>query len=132
MSPLRASRPPTRVLVVARHFAMRRGLIHLLCTCADFQVNSEAHDEATALAAAARQPLDVMVLDWPLRDDSDGDFVMQLCQRAPSARILLLATFADDVLQDPVVRAAADCILLKCRADECLVDAIRALNGGEQ
>lgn len=131
MSPVGASHPRWPVLVVARHFAVRRGLQHLLATCADCQLIGEAHDEATALTTAARQQPDVIVLDWPLNDSCDGKVVSQLRQCVPSARILLLVTFGDAPWPDPGVHALADGVLPKSRAGECLVEAIRALRRRE-
>jgi two-component system, NarL family, response regulator NreC len=122
MSPASANHPRTRVLVVAGHFAVCRGLVHLLGACPDLHLAGEARDVPSALSQAAGQAPDVIVLDWPFVDQCDGEFVSRLRQCAPSAHIVFLVAFGVGTWWN-----LADAVLPKSYADEYLLDAVRAL-----
>jgi DNA-binding NarL/FixJ family response regulator len=121
-----------RILVVDDHPAIRRGLRHLLATCADMEVVGEAADGESALRAARRLVPDVVLLDVHLLNSSGFEVAARMCAAMPMVRIIMLASFDDSDEAGRAFASGAQGYLLKRDADRCLVEAIHAVVRGER
>jgi DNA-binding NarL/FixJ family response regulator len=121
-----------RVLVVADHEAIRRGLSHLMSVYADLIVIGEGADSATALSQTQSLEPDVVLLDQRLSDGSGFAAAAQIRRAMPSARIILMVdTDWVNTKEQACAPIAHACLLKRC-ADEYLVEMIRAVVQGEQ
>lgn len=126
-----------RVALVDDQALFRAGVRMLVESQPDLEVAGEASDGAAAVALAARERLDVMLMDirMPLQDgiaateqilaaaDRDG--------RTPP-RILVLTTFDLDENAARAIRAGASGFVLKDADPEFLLAAIRTVHQGNQ
>ena len=120
-----------RLLVVDDHPVVRQGLRTFLETRADFEVVGEAGDGESAVAEAARLQPDVILMDLVMPGVDGLEAIGRIRAADPSARILVLTSFAsaDQVL--PALRAGAAGYLLKDAAPAEVEAAIRAVHRGE-
>ena len=119
------------VLLVDDHAVVREGLRSLLEVQDGIEVVGEAVDgEAAVREAEARRP-DVVLMDlvMPRRDGVGA--MRELRRRLPSARVIVLTSFADDDRLLPAVRAGAAGYLLKDADPQEVVRAVRAAHRGE-
>ena len=122
---------PVRLLVVDDHPVVRQGLRTFLETRSGFEVVGEAGDGETAVAEAARLQPDVILMDLVMPGVGGLEAIGRIRAADPSARILVLTSFAsaDQVL--PALRAGAAGYLLKDAAPAEVEAAIRAVHRGE-
>lgn len=119
------------VLLVDDHAVVREGLRSLLEVQDGIEVVGEAVDgEAAVREAEARRP-DVVLMDlvMPRRDGVGA--MRELRRRLPSARVIVLTSFADDDRLLPAIRAGAAGYLLKDADPQEVVRAVRAAHRGE-
>ena len=120
-----------RVLVVDDHPVVRQGLRAFLESRPGIVVVGEAGDGATAVREAERLRPDVVLMDLVM-PGLDGPAAIRAIRRgAPSARILVLTSFASDDQVVPAVQAGAAGYLLKDVEPAELETAIRTLHQGE-
>lgn len=113
-----------RVLIVDDHEIVREGLQTLLAEDADFEVVGMAGDGTAAVSLAATENPDVILMDL-LMPGLDGiEATRRIIANNPSARVLVLTTFADDQRVRDAIQAGAIGYLLK---DVLQADLLRAL-----
>lgn len=120
-----------RVLVVDDHPVVRAGLAGLLSVEDDVQVVGEAGDGDEALALVARHAPDVVLMDlrMPRRDGVSA--IVEISDRHPATRVLVLTTYDTDADIVRAVEAGAAGYLLKDTPRAQLVDGVRAAARGE-
>ena len=122
---------PIRILLIDDHAIVRTGLRMLLESQPGLAVVGEAGTCPDALAAAARERPDIILLDLDLGGHSALDFLPELCAAAPGARVLILTGVLDPELHRRAVRMGAVGLVLKERAAEVLLQAIEKVHAGE-
>lgn len=122
---------PIRVLIVDDHAVVRAGLRMLLESHPGMSVVGEAGNRAGALAAAAREKPDVILLDLDLGGSSALDFLSELLVAAPRARVLILTGVSDSELHRSAMRLGAVGLVFKEQAPETLLKAIEKVHAGE-
>jgi len=121
---------PISVLIVDDHPVVRRGLRVLLEVQDGIEVAGEAGDGATALALAAEQVPDVILLDLKL-PGMDGIAVLgELRARDSAARVLVLTSATEPASASLAVRSGATGVLYKDVDPDALVRAIRSVHDG--
>lgn len=123
--------PPTRVLLVDDHPAVRLGVRRLIEDQPDMTVAAEASsmDEALRKLDAS---IDVAIVDFQLTGGRDGlSLTMHLKRLEPLPRVLVYSAFADGALAVSAVIAGADGLLGKEALGEELCTAIRRLARGQ-
>ena len=120
-----------RVLIVDDHPVVRQGLRVLLEVQDGIEVVGEAGDGAAALALAAEQKPDVILLDLKLPGLDGLAVLAELRARQDhQAKILVLTSVTDPVAAGRAMREGAAGVLYKDVDPDALVRAIRAVHDG--
>jgi DNA-binding NarL/FixJ family response regulator len=95
------------------------------------KVVGEAGDRRDAVDLAAREKPDIILLDLDMGAESGLDFFPELFAAAGEARMLVLTGLRDTEIHRKAIRLGAMGVILKDRAAETLVKAIRKVQAGE-
>ncbi len=120
-------------MLVDDHAVVRAGFKQLIDTTEDLEVAGEAGTAADALALAASEPCDVMLLDISLPDASVLDTVAALRRRQADLPILIVSMHPEEQYAVNLLRAGASGFFSKAgrRPDE-LLEAIRTVAAGRK
>jgi DNA-binding NarL/FixJ family response regulator len=121
-----------RVLIVDDHPMIRHGLQSLFSAYQDIQVVGEAEDGSTALRAAEVLSPEIILLDIQLPGPSGVELILQLSQKAPAARIIILTAFDNDEYLVGALSTGAYAYLLKNSSNETIVETIRLVHQGKR
>jgi DNA-binding NarL/FixJ family response regulator len=122
---------PIRVLIADDQRVVREGLSMLVGLIDDVKVVGVAGDGAEAVRLAEAQHPDVILMDLRMPDLDGIAATAQLCERLPSARVLVLTTYADEDAIVPALQAGALGYLTKDASAEQIETAIRAVHAGQ-
>ena len=122
---------PIRVLLTDDHAIVRKGVRALLATERDIQVIGEASNGTEAVAQAEALCPDVILMDLVMPKLDGIEATRQITAKIPSARVIVLTSFAADEKVFPAIKAGALGYLLKDSGPEELVRAIRQVYRGE-
>lgn len=118
----------TRVLIVDDHMLVREGLRRILQAQDDMDVVGEAGDSAAAVAAAARERPDVVLLDVEIPGGEAAATVRKLRGASPESRVIILSMHEGPVLVQELLAAGIRGYLLKSIHWQELVLAIRTVH----
>jgi NarL family two-component system response regulator LiaR len=122
---------PISVLLVDDHAVVREGLRSLFEVQDGIEVVGEAADgEAAVREAEGRRP-DVILMDLVMPRLDGVGAMRELRRRLPSARVIVLTSFADDDRLLPAIQAGAAGYLLKDADPREVVRAVRAAHRGD-
>ena len=122
---------PIRVLIADDHPVVRQGLRTYLELQPDIEVAGEAADGSEGVAAAERLRPDVILMDLVMPRLDGAGAMRELQRRLPSARVIVLTSYADDERLMPAIQAGAAGYLLKNAEPSELARAVRAAHAGE-
>jgi DNA-binding NarL/FixJ family response regulator len=128
----RADSRRARTLLIDDQLVFRLGLRMYLSEAmpeVDFVGDSASVREGLALAERARP--DLILLDAFLTDQPIGDVLGDLKEKAPDARVVLLANYPDSRNLAQALDAGASGYLLKTIAPDQMVSSLRQALGGE-
>jgi DNA-binding NarL/FixJ family response regulator len=120
-----------RVLLVDDHAVVRAGLRMLIESQPGLSVVGEAAKRADALAIAAREHPNIILLDLDLGGDSGLDLLPDLLTTATQSRVILLTGMRDPQAHHRAVLLGAMGVVLKEQAAEVVVKAIEKVHAGE-
>jgi DNA-binding NarL/FixJ family response regulator len=120
-----------RVVVADDHIVVRTGLDKLLTTAADIEIAGLAADgeEAVALVVETRPDVVLMDLSMPVLDGTQA--TRRIMDEDPSARVVVLTSFADDRHIADALKAGAIGYVLKHAGPDELIGAVRAAAAGD-
>jgi len=120
-----------RVLVVDDQALVRAGFVVLLRSAADIEVAGEAANGAEAVALAARERPDVVLMDvrMPVLDGIEATRLVTA--ESPSTKVIILTTFDLDEYVYDGLRAGASGFLLKDTPPADLLAAVRVVAAGD-
>jgi DNA-binding NarL/FixJ family response regulator len=119
---------PTRVLIVDDHMLVREGLRRILQAQDDVEVVGEAGDSAAAVATAARERPDVVLLDVEIPGGEATATVRKLRNASPGSRVIILSMHEGPRLVQELLDAGIRGYLLKSIHWQELVLAIRTVH----
>lgn len=122
---------PIRILIVDDHAIVRAGLRMLIDQNPTMTVVGVAGNRAEALALAASEQPDLVLLDILLGDEDGLAFLPELRFAAPNIRVLVLTGLRSTESQRRAIVAGAMGVVLKEHAAEVLIKAIHKVHEGE-
>jgi DNA-binding NarL/FixJ family response regulator len=121
-----------KVLLLDDHVLFREGLRRLLATEPDFESVSECGTPAEALAVLARTPIDVVLLDFDLGDETGTRFIAQANHAGYTGKILMVTAGMIPLDVAATKNLGSSGIFLKHNSPAMLLKAIRQVaRGGE-
>jgi DNA-binding NarL/FixJ family response regulator len=124
-------RPPIRVLIADDQRVVRDGLAMLVGLIDGVEITGAACDGEEAVRLAMTQRPDVILMDMRMPGTDGITATAQLRERLPTARVLVLTTYADDGTILPALRAGAQGYLTKDASAEQIEAAILAVHAGQ-
>jgi two-component system, NarL family, response regulator NreC len=121
-----------RVLIVDDHAVVRTGLRRVLDAEADIETVGEAADAERAVFEAIESRPDVVLLDVMMPGKSGIEGMPVLLQAVPDAKVLVLSMQDDPRYVREAFDAGASGYVLKEAADTEVVQAVRAVAGGDR
>lgn len=122
---------PIRILLIDDHVIVRAGLRMLIENHKGMVVVGEAGDRFDALAIAARERPQIILLDLDMGNESGLDFLRELLDAAAGARVVMLTGVRDPEAHRRAVHLGAMGLVLKDKATEVLIKAIEKVHAGE-
>ena len=121
-----------RILVVDDHPLMREGIGALLADQSDMILVGEAADGHEAVERWRSLRPDVTLMDLQMAGMSGIDAIIAIRNEHPDARVIVLTTYAGDVLALRALKAGARAYVLKGLVRKELLDTIRAVHLGQK
>ena len=120
-----------RVLIADDQRVVREGLSMLVALIDDVEVVGTACDGAEAVRLAEAHRPDVVMMDLRMPGTDGIAATADLRQRLPTARVLVLTTYADEDAIVPALQAGARGYLTKDASAEQIEAAIHAVHAGQ-
>ncbi len=121
-----------RILVADDHYIVRIGLVALVNTEPDMEVVAEAADGAQAVEFFEKFQPDIVLMDSRMPMKNGVEAVMEIREKNPTARVLMLTAYDGDHDITRALAAGAQGYVLKNSTGDKLIPAIRTVAGGQQ
>src|SRR6266446_818885 len=121
-----------RILSLDDHPLLRSGIAALVDTQPDMRMVGEASNGIEAVQLHRELNPDVTLMDLQMPDMSGLDAIISIRTEQPSARIIVLTTYAGDVLAQRALKAGAQAYVLKSLVRTEILNTIRVVYGGEK
>jgi DNA-binding NarL/FixJ family response regulator len=121
-----------RVLTVDDHPMLREGIAAAIGRESDMEVVGEAANGRVAVEAFRRLQPEITLMDLQMPEMGGVDATLAIRAEFPSAKIVILTTFAGDVQAARALKAGACGYILKSALGEDLVNTIRAVHAGRR
>ena len=121
-----------RVLTVDDHALIREGIAALIADQADMRLVAEASNGREAIEQFRLHHPDVTLMDLQMPEMNGIDALIAIRSESPDARIIVLTTYAGDVLCKRAIRAGARAYILKGNVRKDLLDTIRVVHAGKK
>ena len=123
---------PIRILVADDHPVVRAGIQSLVTGHADLTVVAQAANAREAIQQFRSHHPDVTLMDIQMPEMNGLDALMAIRNENPSARIIMLTTYAGDAQVMRAIKAGAQGYLMKNALHRELLDTIRAVHAGKK
>ena len=121
-----------RILCVDDHQLLREGIAAVVEGQPDMRLVGEATSGQEAIESFRRQRPDVTLMDLRMPDMNGIEAITAIRAEFPTARIIVLTTYAGDALAVEALRAGASGYLLKSLLRKELLETIRAVHAGKR
>jgi len=121
---------PIRVMIVDDHLMVRRGLATFLKVFKDFKLVGEAESGESAVQLCVKLQPDVVLMDMVMQSMDGAAATRLIRKQCPSAQVIALTSFKDEILVKSALQAGAISYLLKGVSASELAQAIRAAHAG--
>jgi two-component system response regulator NreC len=122
----------TTIVLADDHLVVRKGMRLLLEAEQDFALVGEAEDGLEAVDLVERLRPDVLVLDLMMPGLNGIEVTRQALKRSPHTKIVILSMHGNDEYVLEALRNGATGYVLKDAGADELVEAVRAVSGGER
>lgn len=120
-----------RIILIDDHSIVREGLRMIIENDSEIEVVGEAENMKDALHLISREKPDVILLDLDLGKESSLDTMQDIFLANEDSRVLVLTGVLDENQHKRAMQKGAQGILLKNRASETLLKAIKKVYQGE-
>jgi DNA-binding NarL/FixJ family response regulator len=121
-----------RILTVDDHQLLREGIAAVLEGQPDMMLIGQASNGREAIESFRQHRPDVTLMDLRMPDMSGIEAITAIRAEFPSARIIVLTTYAGDVQAAGALKAGASGYLLKNLVRKELIETIRAVHAGKR
>src|SRR5579863_10004634 len=121
---------PIRLLLLDDHVLFREGLSRLLGTEPDFEMVAQCGTPGEALAVLARAPVDIVLLDYDLEDDTGTRFISAASAAGYRGRILMVTAGMNEMQCALAWKLGISGIALKHSSPASLLQAVREVFAG--
>ncbi len=121
---------PIRVMIVDDHLMVRRGLATFLKVFKDLELVGEADSGESAIQLCVKLQPDVVLMDMVMQSMDGATATRLIRKQCPSAQIIAVTSFKDEILVKSALQAGAISYLLKGVSASELAQAIRAAHAG--
>src|SRR5258708_2798906 len=125
-------RGPIQILTVDDHALLRQGIAALVNGESDMKLVAEASDGQEAIDKFRLHRPDVTLMDLQMPAVNGIEAMIGIRSEFPSARIIVLTTYAGDVHVLRALKAGARGYILKGHVRRELLDTIRAVHAGQK
>ncbi len=123
---------PIRLLLLDDHILFREGLSRLLVSEPDFETVALCGTPGEALAVLSRSPVDIVLLDFDLEDDTGTRFISAARAAGYRGRILMVTAGMNELESALAWKLGISGIFLKHSSPATLLEAIRSVAAGGQ
>src|SRR6195256_3173457 len=123
---------PIRILSVDDHALLRQGIAALVNGESDMKLVAEASDGQEAIDKFRLHRPDVTLMDLQMPAVNGIEAIIGIRSEFPTARIIVLTTYAGDVQVLRALKAGARGYILKAHVRRELLDTIRAVHAGQK
>jgi DNA-binding NarL/FixJ family response regulator len=120
-----------RILIADDHYIVRMGLVALVSTESDMEVVADAVDGKEAIEMYTRFQPDLLLLDLRMPEKNGIETIVEIRNKFPGARILVLSAFDGDEDIYRALHAGAQGYVLKNTTGDKLVPALRTVASGQ-
>jgi DNA-binding NarL/FixJ family response regulator len=126
------SSDPIRILSVDDHPLLRAGVAALIESQPDMTMIGEATSGREGIEIFRAKRPNITLMDLQMPDMSGIDAMIAIRGEFPDARIIVLTTYAGDVLAHRALKAGARAYILKSLVRKDLLETIRAVHSGRK
>ena len=121
-----------RLLSVDDHVLIREGIAALIANQKDMRLVAQASNGNEAIEQFRSHRPDVTLMDLQMPEINGIDSLIAIRSEFPEARVIVLTTYAGDVLCKRAMQAGAQAYILKGNVRKDLLDTIRAVRAGKK
>jgi DNA-binding NarL/FixJ family response regulator len=121
-----------RLLSVDDHVLIREGIAALIANQKDMRLVAQASNGNEAIEQFRSHRPHVTLMDLQMPEMNGIDSLIAIRSEFPEARVIVLTTYAGDVLCKRAMQAGAQAYILKGNVRKDLLDTIRAVRAGKK
>lgn len=119
-----------KVLIADDHWVVRKGVKELLTELADVEEIGEASNGAEVMDLLFKNEWDILILDLSMPDKNGLDVLLEIKQRKPDQKVLILTMNQEDEVAMRALKTGAAGFLTKESVPEELINAVNKINAG--